>query len=145
MAPGGEQTGKGSGQRPLSDCVIRFLLCLLVELSALKAGAQTLQLVPSTHIDRAPQSFIDACMNIGRWPTLYARTTYLGAVSWQLRPDRAADSTLIRCFSEMQAHELQLSLEVGITGVLATGAEAYQVGWQEWQRYLTLGAPLAAL
>jgi hypothetical protein len=45
----------------------------------------------------------------------------------------------------MKARELQLSLEVGITGVFATGSDAYQDGWHDWQRYLALGAPLTAL
>jgi hypothetical protein len=121
---------------------LTIILCVL---PAAHAGGQTLQLVPSTHVDRAPQSFVDACMHIGQWPRLYTRTTYLGAVSWQLRPDRASDSTLAACFTQLRAHGLQLSLEVGITGVFSTGADAYRVGWQEWQRYLALRAPLTTL
>src|SRR5689334_24055268 len=99
---------------------VGFLIFLLSSAICSSVHAQTLQLVPSTHTQRAPQSFLDACLNVNRWPTLYARTTYLGAVSWQLRSDRANDSTLARCFADMKARELQLSLEVGITGVFAT-------------------------
>src|SRR5260221_3026500 len=122
-----------------------LLLAVLLVLTILDVHGQVLQLVPSTHTDRAPRSFLDACMNVDRWPTLYERTTYLGAVSWQLRPDRASDSTLARCFAQMNVHDLKLSLEVGITSIVATGSEAYQIGWSEWQRYQDLGAPLAAL
>jgi hypothetical protein len=119
------------------------MLVLFVAPAAVRA--QTLQLVPSTHTDRAPQSFLDACMNLERWPTLFGRTTYLGAVSWQLRRDRASDAVLAPCFARMKAHELQLSLEVGVTSIARTGLQAYQIGWAEWQRYLDLGAPLTAL
>ena len=125
-------------------CVF-ILIAMMLALRPVDLLAQILQLVPSTHTDRAPQSFLEACMNIDRWPTLYVRTTYLGAVSWQLRPDRATDASLARCFAAMNARNLQLSLEVGITSVVATGLEAYQIGWLEWQRYLDLGAPLGAL
>ena len=121
-----------------------LVLILFDVLAPVNLNAQILQLVPSTHIDRAPQSFLDACSSVQQWPTLYARTTYLGAVSWQLRPDRATNSTLARCFSQMNARNLQLSLEVGITGVVATGLEAYQEGWADWQRFQNLGAPLTA-
>ena len=123
----------------------RLFLLLLSALTPASVQAQILQLVPSTHSDRAPQSFLDACMNIRSWPTLYTRTTYLGAVSWQLRPNRADDSALGRCFSQMSTSELQLSLEVSITSVVATGQEAYAAGWPDWQRYQDLGAPLGAL
>jgi hypothetical protein len=120
-------------------------LLIVLASAPVNLHAQLLQLVPSTHTDRAPQSFLDACMNVGRWPTLYARTTYLGAVSWQLRPDRASNAVLESCFAQMNVRDLRLSLEVGITGVVATGGEAYQIEWPEWQRYLDLGAPLGAL
>lgn len=121
-----------------------LLLFILFNLAPLTAHAQILQLVPSTHIDRAPQSFLEACMNVERWPTLYARTSYLGAVSWQLRSDRAANVTLARCFTRMRTRDLQLSLEISVTGAFATGADAYQEGLADWQRYQDLGAPLAA-
>ena len=117
---------------------------LLFLLGTAAVHAQILQLVPPTHIDRAPQSFLDACTNIQRWPRLYTKTTYLGAVSWQLRPDRASDSALARCFAQMRVRELQLSLEVGITSIVATGREAYLEGIPDWQRYQNLGAPLTA-
>ena len=87
-----------------------WLLLILLVSAILDVHGQVLQLVPSTHTDRAPQSFLDACMNVDRWPTVYARATYLGAVSWQLRPDRASDSTLAGCFAQMRAKSLQLSL-----------------------------------
>ncbi len=122
----------------------RGLLVLLFLLVPAGMHAQILQLVPPTHTDRAPQSFLDACMNIRRWPMLYRRATYLGAVSWQLRSDRASDSALARCFSEMNASDLQLSLEVGITSIFATGREAYLEALPDWQRYQDLGAPLTA-
>jgi hypothetical protein len=122
-----------------------FLLLILVDvLAPVNPHAQILQLVPSVHTDRGPQSFFNACFNVQQWPTLYRRTTYLGAVSWQLRPDRATNSTLARCFAQMNARDLQLSLGVAITSVVATGLEAYQEGWPDWQRYQTLGAPLTA-
>ena len=120
------------------------LLLLLSVLAPEGVRAQILQLVPSTHTDRAPQSFFDACMNIPRWPGLYTKTTYLGAVSWQLRPDRASSAALSRCFAQMNARELQLSLEVGITSIVAAGREAYLEGLPDWQRYQDLGAPLTA-
>jgi hypothetical protein len=121
-----------------------FVVFVLLELTRAHVSAQNLQLVPSTHTDRAPQTFLDACMNVDKWPTLYGRATYLGAVSWQLRPDRASDATLMRCFARMRAVDLQLSLEVGITSIVATGREAYELGWPEWKRYQDLGAPLTA-
>jgi hypothetical protein len=121
-----------------------LLLLTLVVSAILDVHGQVLQLVPSTHTDRAPQSFLEACMNVNQWPTVYERTTYLGAVSWQLRRDRASDSTLASCFAQMRATNLQLSLEVSVTGAFTTGLEAYQSGWPDWQRYQDLGAPLAA-
>lgn len=120
------------------------LLLLLSVLAPEGVRAQILQLVPSTHTDRAPQSFFDACTNIQRWPGLYTKTTYLGAVSWQLRPDRASNAALSWCFAQMNARELQFSLEVGITSIVATGREAYLDGLPDWQRYQDLGAPLTA-
>jgi hypothetical protein len=123
-----------------------WLLLLLSLLAPNRVGAQILHLVPSTHIDRAPQSFLDACMNVSRWPGVFARTTYLGAVSWQLRADRAGDAALARCFAEMVARELQLSLEVSImSNAEATGLQGYLNNLPDWQRYQNLGAPLAAL
>jgi len=122
----------------------RFLLLVVFLLSPAGVCAQILQLVPSTHIDRAPQSFLDACTRIEAWPGLYTKTTYLGAVSWQLRADRASDAALSRCFARMTARELQLSLEVGITSIVRTGLEAYLAGVPDWQRYQDLGAPLGA-
>jgi hypothetical protein len=122
------------------------LLLILISFVPVAAAAQVLQLIPSTHVDRAPQSFLEACMNVPRWPILFSKTTYLGAVSWQLRPDRASDAALARCFAEMRAHELQFSLEVSImSDGVATGQQAYFGGLPDWQRYLNLGAPLTAL
>jgi hypothetical protein len=45
----------------------------------------------------------------------------------------------------MKAADLQLSLEVGATSIVATGREAYEEQWPDWQRYQNLGAPLTAL
>jgi hypothetical protein len=92
------------------------LLLLLFGASAAGVRAQVLQIVPSTHIDRAPQSFLEACMNVPRWPTVYGKTTYLGAVSWQLRLDRTSNAALAACFARMREDDLKLSLEVGVTG-----------------------------
>ena len=84
-------------------------------------------------------------MNVPRWPILFSKTTYLGAVSWQLRPDRASDAALSRCFAEMRAQDLQFSLEVSImSDGVATGQQAYVGGLPDWQRYQNLGAPLTA-
>jgi hypothetical protein len=121
------------------------LSLVLIAFTPHRVHAQLLQLVPSTHADRAPQPFLDACMNVDQWPSVYGRTTYLGAVGWQLRRDRASDAALARCFARMKAVDLQLSLEVGVTSIFATGRQAYEEQWPDWQRYQNLGAPLTAL
>src|SRR5262245_17054279 len=101
--------------------MVGFVWCVAAGLLTTgNLDAQELQVVPSTHTDRAPRTFMDACLNVDRWPTVFGRTTYLGAVSWQLRPDRASDRALASCFSRMNANGLSLSLEVGITSSFAT-------------------------
>src|SRR5205807_2532248 len=54
-------------------------------------------------------------------------------------------STLAKCFSQMSAHDLQLTLETGITGAFTTGQDAFNWNSPKWNRFISLGAPLTTL
>jgi hypothetical protein len=105
-------------------------------------SAQVLHLVPSIHSSRTPQSFLDACLHVDQWPAVYGRATYLGSHDGL---DAAETAALTRCFSQMNARGLQLTLETGVTGAFTTGQDAFNWNSPKWRRFLSLGAPLTML
>jgi hypothetical protein len=115
---------------------------LVVSLVTCAADAQILHLVPSLHSSRTPQSFLDACLHVDQWPAVYGRATYLGSHDGL---DAAESATLSRCFAQMNARGLRLTLETGVTGAFASGQEAFNWNSPKWRRFVSLGAPLSVL
>jgi hypothetical protein len=100
-----------------------------------------LNVVPSIHASRTPQAFLDACFNMGAWPTVLANATYLGVSDAPL-DNNASDGDKAACFSQMNAHGVQLSLEIGaVKGGCSTDGNCYNQNYFHWSHFQDLGAP----
>jgi len=91
--------------RPVILCFV-----LLVSAAVGSASAQWMSLIPRAQFGGYPQTFFDACFNMGQWPTAGAVTNSLGSFSADLAA--ADDSSLASCFSNMRAAGLELSIEI---------------------------------
>jgi len=116
--------------------------CAIGLASTRDTHAQVLQIIPSHHASRHSQPFLDACLHMDQWPTLYERTTYLGSDDGL---DATDSSTLTTCFSQMKARDLQFTVQTGITGAFTTGQDAFNFNSPKWSRFIRLGAPLTVL
>ena len=59
--------------------IMILLMCLAMPIGTRTVHAQELHLVPSHYFAGTHQPFLDACLHVDQWRTVYARTTYLGS------------------------------------------------------------------
>jgi hypothetical protein len=113
---------------------------------ALPATAQILTLMPLENTSVSPGPLLDACSNIGSWPTVASRTQFLGNADWSV--DRLSDGDQQTCFANMNSAGISLALEVGVLKTQSapcnTGTGCFWNSKPSWDRMTGNGAHIGA-